>query len=248
MLLVAQNPRPTNGRVTLLAYVTGEESFIDSNGNGFFDTGETFKDLPEPFEDDNENGTHDSGEYFFDTNGDQNYSGPDGKFEGYVCDSPGQNCHTTATTIGNFPTAANPNNRMVIAFSNPVPAINPATDIKVDGVVFTGENLALKANEIASVVVVVRDSNGNPMPAGTTFALSISSGGGTVLPPSTICPYNTSDPSPAANAQAFVIQAPAASTDGSGNSGLVSLAVVAPANVCRGALTTTVPLFTVSSP
>lgn len=50
------NPRPTGntepsvvavsrGRVAVLAYSLGEESFLDSNGNGRFDSGEPFNDL-----------------------------------------------------------------------------------------------------------------------------------------------------------------------------------------------------------
>ena len=34
----SSNPRPTNGRVTLLAKAIGEESFVDANGNGAFDS------------------------------------------------------------------------------------------------------------------------------------------------------------------------------------------------------------------
>ncbi len=44
------------GRTTILAYATGEESFIDSNGNGLYDVGEPFVDLAEAFIDKNEDG------------------------------------------------------------------------------------------------------------------------------------------------------------------------------------------------
>ncbi|WP_409422043.1 Ig-like domain-containing protein [Pseudaeromonas sp. ZJS20] len=36
-VLVTQDPRPKDGRVTITAYVEGEESFWDYNGNGLFD-------------------------------------------------------------------------------------------------------------------------------------------------------------------------------------------------------------------
>jgi len=42
---VSQSPRPADGRVTVLAYAIGEESFIDLNGNNVWDTGEPFQDL-----------------------------------------------------------------------------------------------------------------------------------------------------------------------------------------------------------
>jgi hypothetical protein len=38
--LTSQDPRPADGRVTVSAYVSGEESFLDYNGNGIFDKGE----------------------------------------------------------------------------------------------------------------------------------------------------------------------------------------------------------------
>jgi hypothetical protein len=44
------------GRSTVLAFAQGEESFIDSNGNGLYDFDEPFVDLPEAFIDYNEDG------------------------------------------------------------------------------------------------------------------------------------------------------------------------------------------------
>lgn len=81
----AASPRPADGRVTVLAYALGEESFVDANGNNRFDAGETFTDLGDPFRNDravtdaNAAGVDDaytsgnavraSGEAFIDTNG-----------------------------------------------------------------------------------------------------------------------------------------------------------------------------------
>lgn len=45
------------GRTTITATAIGEESFVDANGNGLYDTGEAFVDLPEAFYDHNEDGT-----------------------------------------------------------------------------------------------------------------------------------------------------------------------------------------------
>ena len=59
----SQNPRPANGRVSILAYVSGEEDFVDSNFNNVYDCGETFTDLGTAFRDDNENGKFDTGEF-----------------------------------------------------------------------------------------------------------------------------------------------------------------------------------------
>jgi len=56
------NPRPANGRITVVAYTVGEESFIDANGNNRYDAGEAFNDLGEVFIDSNENRVWDAGE------------------------------------------------------------------------------------------------------------------------------------------------------------------------------------------
>jgi len=62
------NPRPADGRVTVVAYTVGEESFIDANGNNKYDAGEAYNDLGEVFinanesVDINENPAWDAGE------------------------------------------------------------------------------------------------------------------------------------------------------------------------------------------
>ena len=66
----SQNPRSATGIVPILVFTTGEENFVDTNGNGNYDTGvDTFTsadDLPEPFIDNNDNDTWEAGELFFD--------------------------------------------------------------------------------------------------------------------------------------------------------------------------------------
>jgi hypothetical protein len=85
----AGNPRPADGRVTVLAYALGEESFTDTNGNNRYDAGEPFTDLGDPFRNDravsdaNANGTDDaytsgnalraSGEQYIDSNGNSSW-------------------------------------------------------------------------------------------------------------------------------------------------------------------------------
>jgi hypothetical protein len=59
----AQNPRPANGRVAIMAYAAGEEDFVDANYNNVFDCGESFSDLGTAFRDDNFNGSFDTGEF-----------------------------------------------------------------------------------------------------------------------------------------------------------------------------------------
>lgn len=61
--LRTQNPRPANGRVTVLAYVQGEEDFVDANFNNRYDLGESFSDLGNAYRDDDESGTYSVGEF-----------------------------------------------------------------------------------------------------------------------------------------------------------------------------------------
>jgi hypothetical protein len=42
---VSAEPRPVDGRVTIVAYALGEESFLDTNGNNVYDAGEDFQEL-----------------------------------------------------------------------------------------------------------------------------------------------------------------------------------------------------------
>ncbi len=49
---------PRGGRSTVTVLVTGEESFIDKNSNGFYDEGEIWTNLTEAFTDHNEDGVY----------------------------------------------------------------------------------------------------------------------------------------------------------------------------------------------
>ncbi len=64
----SQDPRPASGLVAILAYVEGVETFSDENGNGVFDRGEPYWNLPEAWVDNNFNGVRDAGEAFIDFN------------------------------------------------------------------------------------------------------------------------------------------------------------------------------------
>ena len=58
------NSRPTDGRVSILAYAIGEKSFVDANYNNGYDSGETFYNIGDPYIDVNENSSWDSGEFY----------------------------------------------------------------------------------------------------------------------------------------------------------------------------------------
>ena len=166
------NPRPyigqpgaqpaRNGRVVVLAYALGEESFVDSISNGVFNTGETWTDMPEPFLDANENSVYTSPETFIDTNNNGSYSAADGIFNGVLRD---------ASIVG--PTQIHVRKSLTIVLSGSDAVIIAVPDPVVlahctDGVAFT--------NTPVTVDVSVTDVNGNIMPAGTTILFSSSNG------------------------------------------------------------------------
>jgi hypothetical protein len=73
---------PRQGLVTLVAVVRGEETWVDTNGNGVYDPGiDTFDDIAEPFVDMDDNGKRDSDEDFVDLDGDGRYSGANGTWD-----------------------------------------------------------------------------------------------------------------------------------------------------------------------
>lgn len=85
----SSDPRPTGGRATILASTQGDETFVDSNGNGSYDDGEPFTDLPEAWRDDDEDGVYDAGvEEFRDYNNNGRYDGANGLYDGVMCNGP----------------------------------------------------------------------------------------------------------------------------------------------------------------
>jgi hypothetical protein len=172
---ISANPRPTDGRVSLIATAIGEESFSDVNGNGVFDDADNFTDLPEAFRDDNENGIHNSGEFFFDFNQDFAYSGGDGQFNGLLCEDTGGRCSTS-----------------------------DKTGISAQGLIIMSGSEALVSHTVddtddaddvldvpGTVTFTVSDLRNQAMPAGTEIALTPSDKGKIVGPTSYTVPCTT---------------------------------------------------------
>jgi hypothetical protein len=160
----SQNPRPLNGRITILATAIGEESFTDVDGNGRYGAPDSFQDIPEPFRDDDEDGTRQSAEPFFDFNTNGAYNAADGQFNGLLCDTamPAANCSATANTVA-------VNDSIVIVMSScgdldtspfPVTVTAPIT-----------------------VTLPFRDTRLQPLPVGTTISFTATNG--TIVGPAT---------------------------------------------------------------
>lgn len=152
VLLRASSPRPANGRVTVLAYAVGEETFVDNNGNNVFDTGDTFTDKsPDIFRDDNENSVWTPGEPCV---------GPN---INAACSTPGDGIYNGVLRSPQVPSAQTlyVSNQLVQLFSGSYASIS-----------FNPSSLVCTVGGTAYVQVTVTDEIGNIMPAGTTISFS----------------------------------------------------------------------------
>ena len=152
------------GVSTILAWTPGQEAFSDNNGNGRYDTGESFDDIGEPFIDANDNGQFDAtgdvatDERYVDLNNNGQYDGPNGKWDGstFVWD--------TINILWSF---ANPSD----IFLDVTPAANCPGFVIPNG-------------EGCECTIEVVDSNGSPIYGGSGLSVhtSISSGAFTTSP------------------------------------------------------------------
>lgn len=157
------DPRPGNGRVTILAYALGEENLIDNNGNNVFDAGDTFTDKsPDIFRDDNESLTWNAGEPCV---------GPNSNGS---CTTPGDGAYNGVLRTPQLPSAQTlyVSAQLVQQFSTSKANIQ-----------FTGAPTCT-AGALVDVGVTVSDLKGLMMPAGTSISFSAIFGtsGGTVSP------------------------------------------------------------------
>jgi hypothetical protein len=162
------------GRVALLAMAIGEESFTDSNGNGAFDVGESFFDTSEAFRDDAGTGSYVANDFFYDFNNNGVHDGPDGIFEGVLCNDPAR-CDAGKKSAGI-------GSQNVIIMSGSQAFIDTVTA----GGVITAPPASIASGSSLPLYFWVRDLNGNIMPGGTTVAVSASGAGGmTAVAPTT---------------------------------------------------------------
>ncbi|MBC7625055.1 MAG: hypothetical protein H7232_16910 [Aeromicrobium sp.] len=175
----SQTLRPSNGRITVLAYAVGEEGFTDLNGNGWFDLGELVDadgkstDRGEAFVDFNENGIRDANEPFIDFNNNGIFDGPDGKYSGVLCDE---------TVVGrSSPGSCSPRKTMhargslVVVLSSSTPLFFDTSGASVSAP-FNLPSCDLTRPKSLSRELLIVDVNGNAMPAGTTISFLTTNG------------------------------------------------------------------------
>lgn len=154
--LSSQNPRPTDGRVTVLAWAQGEENFTDSGTptNNVYDTGEAFDDLGQAFLDKDEDGIYDVGSDV--TVGSQPGS--------QAC--PGGSQSVPNTCDGAWGSAL-VRASAVITFSGSTPFLDNES------------GPAAGVADRCTYSFTVRDVNGNPLPANTQLSVTGVTGGNT---------------------------------------------------------------------
>lgn len=238
--MTSQSPRPVNGRVTVLAYAVGEESFIDLNGNGVADlspdemrdTNSLSTDMPEAFRDDNENGVRDATETFIDFNGNNAYDAADGKFNGVLCNN------VTAPPTGSSAGTCSPTKSihvrgsLTIIFSGSTAVITKISPAAISTFSCTGGT--------TTVDLRIVDAVGNPMPVGTTVVAATTNG--KMVGPTSITQGNTNvTPAGGAITHTFTIQDDATigppcvdSTAG----GVLTITVTTPGGVVSPTVTT----------
>jgi protocatechuate 3,4-dioxygenase beta subunit len=149
--------RPSNGRVTILAYALGEKSFVDSDGNNAYTPGETFYDLGDLYLDTNENGVWDPGEQ-------------------YISYQPGSlPCQPQPS--GTYPSSY----RNVHSKENTCTGTWGINYVRRDAVLTLSGSAAyitaphtvnMGSSCVATFSKMLMDINNNPMPAGTTIAIA----------------------------------------------------------------------------
>lgn len=186
----SSNPRPltnsdnpplkANGRVMILATAIGEESFVDTNGDGFWESPEQFSDLGEPYDDANESNAYDTGEYFLDYNHNGARDQPSHQFVGITCTGTdaSSTCATNTLAIG----ASH-----LLIMSTALAQIPKDPTTGSPEVSFTGftqdpsnGRLDIPVNGSGSITFTIADLNGNPIPAGSTVDVLVDSGVGKV--------------------------------------------------------------------
>ena len=178
--LVSQALRPSNGRVTVLAFAIGEEGFIDLNSNGWadrspnelVDANGNSTDLGEAFVDFNEDNVRDANEPFVDFNSDGIFQAVgDGKFNGVLCDETAPNRSSAGTCSPTKSLHVRGHVAIVLSGSHPVISLDQSP-LQLDHCVNSG----VFNNTPRTLTFTLSDLHGNVMPAGTKVEFASTNG------------------------------------------------------------------------
>ena len=177
-------------RTTVTVIAIGEESFIDSNGNGVFDAGEPFDDLPEAWVDNNENDIFDNTaspactqtnttvagrecaegleEIFFDFNENGTYTNRNNLYNGSLCPQGASGCTQDLVHVRDDIQLVMSNANLVFVVQEVFP--DPILDVPV-----TSEIIMPAGGPDRLFNVVVGDVFNNPPTAGTSVSIAAES-------------------------------------------------------------------------
>ena len=173
------NPRPlhtppagqpsvlADGRGTILATTIGEESFVDSNGNGFYDALEPFSNLGEPYLDADESGVYKSQDSFIDFNNNGRRDPASGTFVGITCSGSGASSTCTQGTL-----AIGVSELLIMSTSNAIITAQGTSGGATFGGTPTAPTLTVTHSTSSTVQFNVKDQHGNSMAAGTTVTIT----------------------------------------------------------------------------
>src|SRR6266513_1920584 len=184
--------RPLNGRVTVLAYAVGEESFSDVDGDGLadlvpnevVDANGVSTDMPEAFLDNNENGIRDTIagsavlEQFIDFNNNGVFDVADGKYNGTLCNEPPSGTSSAGTCSAARSIHVRRNFPIVFSGSDPVFQFTDAARVPIASIDLRAvcTSAAPFSPPVSTVLVTITDINANIMPQGTTVTFSTTNG------------------------------------------------------------------------
>ncbi|MDD2729209.1 Ig-like domain-containing protein [Malikia sp.] len=154
--LFSQNPRPAGGRAVVMAYVPGEEDFVDANGNNVYDLGEAFTDMGNALMDADQHEAYDTGEFSVPRAGSLACPTLPGSIKRPILLDGRPN------TCDGVWGAADVRRQAQVVFASSAPVFASST-LTTRTVTINNNNF----QEVTSVSVVVQDVNGNSMPTGT---------------------------------------------------------------------------------
>lgn len=150
--LSTQNPRPADDRVTVLAFLEGDKSYIDQDSDQVYTSGvdSLISNIGDLYRDDNENNQFDTGEFKF-TRG----------ASGATCANSTIAEPNIANTCNNELSAVL-RKQFLFAFSSPTPTLVEDSGLDVNTIVTPTFNFRLFGNSALTV----------PLPSGTTVTLT----------------------------------------------------------------------------
>lgn len=172
----SQGARPADGRVSILAYLPGEEDFVDANANNVYDAGESFTDLGDAYRDDNEDGLYVNVDDFTVPRASPAVACAAPISGAGAPDNVAGGDHGRADRCDGVWGTADVRRQIVVVFATSTSIVTPV-----------GSTAGTKIR-LSNALVRVSDLNGNSMPIGSKIALSSTDSGCTLSSPVSAVP------------------------------------------------------------